>query len=30
MLSKRFNLMIEDLTDIYVNHYNNLIKYSFI
>ena len=28
--SKRFNLMIEDLTNIYVNHCNNLIKYSFI
>ena len=30
MLSKYFNLMIKDLIDIYINHYNNLIKYSFI
>ena len=30
MSSKRFNLMIEDLIDIYINHCNNLIKYFSI
>ena len=30
MLSKNFNLMIEDLIDNCINHYNNLMKYFFI